>query len=339
MQKSNSTAPIPAQARVINISSFGGPEVLVPEYRDVPKPAPGEILVQVAAAGVNRPDLRQRSGHYPPPPGVTEIPGLEISGTVVAVGPDVRAWSVGDGVCALVAGGGYAEFCVIPAGQCLPIPKGFSFIEAAALPETFFTVWHNLFERAALNAGETVLIHGGASGIGTAAIQLARAFGAEVFVTAGTDEKCESCLRIGAREAFNYRTGDFVAQVAAATSGRGVDVILDMVAGPYVPRNLACLAVGGRLSIIALQGGRSAEINLETLMRRRMTITASTLRPQPISDKARIAESLQSQVWPLLDRGTIKPVIHAVFPLDQAAAAHAELERGEHVGKVMLSVE
>lgn len=334
-----STAAIPSRARVITISGSGGPEVLVPEYRDTPQPGIGEVLVQVAAAGVNRPDLRQRSGHYPPPPGVTDIPGLEISGTIVALGADVGEWSVGDRVCALVAGGGYAEFCVVPSGQCLLVPEKFSHIEAAALPETFFTVWHNLFERAALKAGETVLIHGGASGIGTTAIQLARAFGADVFVTAGTDEKCESCLVLGAREAFNYRAGDFVAQVAQVTSGRGVDVILDMVAGSYVARNLACLAIGGRLSIIALQGGRSAEIDLETLMRRRITITASTLRPQPVPDKARIAASLRSQVWPLLEQGRIKPIVHAIFPFDQAAAAHAELERGEHVGKVMLCVE
>lgn len=296
------------------------------------------MLIRVAAAGVNRPDLAQRQGRYPPPPGVTDIPGLEVAGAIEAVGAGVDAWRAGDGVCALVSGGGYAEYCVAPAVQCLPVPRGCSWVEAAAIPETFFTVWSNVFERGRLAAGESLLVHGGASGIGTTAIQLARAFGARVFATAGTPEKCAACERLGAERAINYRTEDFVAVVMEATAGRGVDVVLDMVGGAYVSRNLEVLAMDGRLIQIAFLAGARTEIDLASLMRKRITFTGSLLRPRTTAEKGAIARALREHVWPLLEEGRVRPVIHRTFPLREAAAAHAELERGAHVGKIVLTL-
>jgi NADPH2:quinone reductase len=287
---------------------------------------------------VNRPDLLQREGKYPPPPGASDVPGLEVAGTVAAVGEGVAAWRDGDEVCALVSGGGYAEYCTVPAPQCLPVPHGLSSIEAAALPEALFTVWTNVFERARLAPGETLLVHGGSSGIGTTAIQLARAFGARVFATAGSAEKCAACERLGAERAVNYREEDFVAAVSSLTGGRGVDVILDMVGGGYVPRDLLCLARDGRLALIALMGGSRAEVDLRLVLQRWLTITGSTLRPRSVEEKERIARALRERVWPLLEAGEVAPVIHATFPLVEAAAAHRRLEAGAHVGKVVLVV-
>ncbi len=321
----------------VEISSPGGPEVLKVTERPVPRPGHGEILIKVEAAGVNRPDLLQRAGAYPPPPGASDLPGLEVAGQVVSVGPGVAPSMVGEDVCALTPGGGYAHYCLTPAPQALPYPKGFDAVKAAALPETFFTVWTNMFDRACLSAGESLLVHGGSSGIGTVAIQLGVAFGARVFATAGNDAKCEACLSLGAERAINYREEDFVEVVKAATDGRGVDVILDMVAGPYVQRNLNALAESGRLSIIAVMGGMSAEIDIFGLMRNRHTITGSTLRPRTITEKAAIARSLQSKVWPLLENNRVKPLIHKVFPLDQAGEAHALMEAGDHIGKIVLT--
>jgi putative PIG3 family NAD(P)H quinone oxidoreductase len=327
---------IPADGRVVEIARPGPPEVLVPARRPVAPPAAGEVLIRVAAAGVNRPDVMQRLGRYPPPPGASDIPGLEVAGEVVAVGEGAGAWRVGDRVCALVAGGGYAEYCPAPAPQCLPVPRGLGFVEAAALPETFFTVWTNVFERGRLAAGETLLVHGGTSGIGTAAIALARAFGARVFATAGSAEKCAACLRLGAEVAIPYREQDFVAVVKEKTGGRGVDVVLDMVAGDYVPRNIECLGVEGRLVIIAVQGGVTATVNVLPLMQRRLTVTGSTLRPRTVEEKGAIARALRERVWPLLESGKVAPVVHATFPLDEAAAAHQLMESGAHVGKIVL---
>jgi putative PIG3 family NAD(P)H quinone oxidoreductase len=329
---------IPADGRVVEISRPGPPEVLVPVRRPVVPPGVGEVLVRVAAAGVNRPDVLQRQGKYPPPPGASDIPGLEIAGEIVAVGEGVADWRVGDRVCALVAGGGYAEYCPAPSPQCLPVPKGVGLVEAAALPETFFTVWTNVFERGRLAAGETILVHGGTSGIGTAAVALARAFGARVFATAGSPEKCAACLRLGADVAIDYRAQDFVAVVREKTGGRGVDVVLDMVAGDYVPRNIDCLGVDGRLVIIAVQGGVTATVNVLPVMQRRLTITGSTLRPRTVEEKGRIARGLREHVWPLLEAGRVAPVVHATFPLEQAAAAHRLMESGAHVGKIVLVV-
>jgi putative PIG3 family NAD(P)H quinone oxidoreductase len=327
---------LPASMTVIEIVKPGKPEVLVPATRPVPRPAEGELLVKVAAAGVNRPDVLQRKGAYNPPPGTTDIPGLEIAGTVVALGGGVAGWQVGDGVTALVAGGGYAEYCVAPAPQCLPVPRGHDMVRAAALPETFFTVWTNVFERGRLQPGESLLVHGGSSGIGTTAIQLGRAFGSRVFATAGSPEKCAACVRLGADQAIDYRREDFVAAIQAATGGKGVDVILDMVGGDYISRNLACLAVEGRLVQIAFLSGSKQEIDIMPLMTKRLTLTGSTLRPRTVAQKGAIAAALKARVWPLLDAGTVAPVIHTTFPLAQAADAHRLMESSAHIGKIVL---
>jgi putative PIG3 family NAD(P)H quinone oxidoreductase len=319
---------------VVEIAAPGGPEVLRAARRPRPTPGPGEVLIRVAAAGVNRPDVLQRQGKYAPPPGASDVPGLEVAGHVVG---DGAALKDGDAVCALLPGGGYAEYAVAAEPLCLPVPRGFSMEEAGALPETFFTVWHNVFERGRLAAGETLLVHGGSSGIGTTAILLARAFGARVIVTAGTPEKCSACVALGAERAIDYRQEDFAAVVREATGGRGVDVVLDMVGAPYFPRNLDCLAIEGRLVQIAIQQGAQAELNLMTVMHKRVTVTGSTLRPRPIAEKARIAAALREHVWPLLDRGGIRPVIHARFPLAAAAEAHRLMESSAHVGKLVLT--
>ena len=322
----------------IEIREPGEPDVLVPVERPIPTPGSGEVLIKVAAAGVNRPDLMQRRGRYPPPPGASDIPGLEIAGTVDRLGSDVSPWKVGDDICALVAGGGYAEYCVAPAPQCLPVPRGLDIVSAAAIPETFFTVWTNVFERGRLAAGESILIHGGASGIGTTAIQLARARGARVFATAGSPDKCAACERLGAERAINYKETDFLEAVRAATGGRGVDVVLDMVGGDYFPRNIDALAVEGRLVEIATLRGAKAEITIPTVMQRRLTITGSTLRARAVAEKGAIAQAVRTHVWPLLESGAVKPIIHQTFPLADAAAAHRVLEAGAHIGKVVLIV-
>jgi putative PIG3 family NAD(P)H quinone oxidoreductase len=326
----------------IAISQPGGPEVLRPVERPAPQPGPGEVLIRIAAAGVNRPDVLQRVGRYPPPAGTTDIPGLEAAGTVAALGPPIEGapsrWQIGDAVCALLAGGGYAQYCVAPAPQCLPLPQGLEFIAGAAIPETYFTVWTNLFQRARLKKGETVLIHGGASGIGTTAIQLARACGATVYATAGSFEKCEACERLGAAQAINHRTMDFAVSIQELTSGRGVDVILDIVGADYLTRNLESLAVDGRLIQIGTLGGAKAEVNLATLMQRRGTITGSTLRIRSVSEKGGIARELEEYVWPLLAARRVAPVVHATLPLVQAADAHRLLESGKVIGKVVLVV-
>ena len=320
----------------IEVSHPGDPDVLVPVERPQPAPASGEVLIKVAAAGVNRPDIFQRLGKYPPPPGVTDIPGLEVSGTIEAAGAEVHDFRVGDAVCALVSGGGYAEYCVAPAPQCLPVPRGLDLVAAAAIPETFFTVWTNVFERGRLKAGESILIHGGSSGIGTTAIQLARALESRVFATAGSAEKCAACERLGAERCLNYRDGDFVATVRDLTAGRGVDVVLDMVGGEYFARNIDALAVEGRLVEIATLHGVKAEVNIQTIMQRRLTITGSTLRARPIADKGAIAAAVRQHVWPLLESGRVKPVIHATFPLRDAAGAHRLMESSAHIGKIVL---
>ena len=326
--------------RAVEITSYGLPDVLRLGERPVPVPGAGELLIRVAASGVNRPDVLRRTGHYPVPPGASDIPGLEVAGVVE--GGDAAAMKqagikVGDRVCALVAGGGYAELCVAPVAQCLPVPHGLSDAEAASLPETFFTVWSNVFDRGRLQKGETLLVQGGTSGIGVTAIQLGKAMGATVIVTAGSDEKCAACLALGADHAVNYNTEDFVEAVKRITDGAGVDVILDMVAGDYVARELACLAEDGRLVIIAVQGGVKSEINAGQVLRRRLTVTGSTLRPRPVAFKAAIAQSLLQRVWPLLEKGTVKPVIHSSFPAADAAAAHTLMEAGRHVGKIVLT--
>jgi NADPH:quinone reductase len=327
---------LPASMTAVEIVKPGGPEVLVPAARPVPRPAPGELLVRVAAAGVNRPDVLQRKGAYNPPPGTSDIPGLEIAGTVVALGGDVVDWRVGDPVTALVAGGGYAEYCVAPAPQCLPVPRGYDMVRAAAVPETFFTVWTNVFERGRLQPGESLLVHGGSSGIGTTAIQLGRATGARVFATAGSPEKCAACVRLGAERAIDYRREDFVAVIKEVTGGAGIDVILDMVGGDYIPRNLACLAVEGRLVQIAFLSGSKQEIDILPLMMKRLTLTGSTLRPRTVAQKGAIAAALRAKVWPLLEAGTVGPVVYATFPLAQAAAAHRLMESSAHIGKIVL---
>jgi NADPH2:quinone reductase len=303
---------------------------LIPVERPIPKTKSGEVLVKVHAAGINRPDILQRKGLYPPPAGVTDIPGLEIAGEIV-MGP-----KKGQKVCALVSGGGYAEYCAVPAGQCLPLPKGMDFIAAAGIPETFFTVWTNLFDRGRLKKGETILIHGGASGIGTTAIQIAKAFGAKVFVTAGSDKKCKACKKLGASLAINYKTQDFVDEALKATKGEGVDVVLDMVGGDYLPRNLKALKTGGRHVSIAVQKGRTSELDIFQVMSRRLILTGSTLRPRSAADKAAIAKALYKNIWPLLKKGKVKPVIDKVFELEDAQAAHDYLEKDVHVGKVIL---
>ena len=329
---------LPSQMRAIEISTPGGPEVLRPGQRPVPVPAAGEVLIEVAAAGVNRPDVLQRKGGYAPPPGASDLPGLEVAGTVVKLGPQASDWKIGDEVCALVTGGGYAEYVAAPAAQCLPIPRGLTLEQAASLPETFFTVWVNVFLRGGLKDDETLLVQGGSSGIGVTAIQMTRALGHRVFATAGTAEKCAECEKLGATRAINYRSEDFVAVVKQLTGGRGVDVILDMVGGDYVPRELACLADDGRLSLIAFLGGTKTSLDLSDILRRRLTITGSTLRPRTVEFKATVAQALRQKVWPLIETGKIRPVIYRTYPLEEAAAAHALMESGEHVGKIMLSV-
>lgn len=334
--------------RCIDIRESGGPEVLVPGERAAPVAGPGEALIRVRASGVNRPDVLQRRGNYPPPLGASDIAGLEVAGEIVSGDATALAGAglaVGDRVCALVAGGGYAEFCVAPVAQCLLVPAGLSDIEAASLPETFFTVWSNVFDRAHLQAGETLLIQGGASGIGVTAIQMARALGAKVIVTAGSDEKCAACVSLGANHAINYRTQDFGVEVLRLTDGAGVNVILDMVAGAYVAREVECLADDGRLVVIAVQGGVKSEFNAGTLLRRRLTLTGSTLRPRSLAFKAAIASSLKARIWPLLASGVIRPVVHSVFPAIEAgeglpsgaARAHALMESNRHVGKIVLT--
>jgi NADPH:quinone reductase len=313
-------------------------EELTPCQRLVPTIALQEVLLKVAAAGVNRPDVMQRKGLYPPPPGVTDIPGLEVAGMVVAIGSEVTTLKIGDSVCALVAGGGYAEYCSAMASCCLPIPTGLSLIEAAGIPETFFTVWSNLFDRAQLQAGEWLLVHGGSSGIGTTAIQLAKALGAKVMVTAGSESKCQFCLSLGADTAINYRTQDFVATVKTLTNGAGMDVILDMVGGDYFPRNLACLATDGRLLQIAVQQGIKADINLLAVMLKRLSIMGSTLRPRPVAFKAAIASQLYQHVWPLLAQGQVKPIIYNTFALKDAMQAHQLMESSQHMGKIILTL-
>jgi len=329
---------VPGTMTAIEIASPGGPEVLRPVPRPTPHPGPREVLIAVAAAGVNRPDLLQRQGRYAPPPGASDIPGLEVAGQVAARGKDVEGWKEGDAVCALVAGGGYAEYCAAPVPQCLPVPEGLDLVRAAALPETVFTVWTNVFERGRLSAGETLLVHGGASGIGTTAIQMARARGVRVLATAGTPEKCAACERLGAERAIDYTREDFVAVVGERTSGRGVDVILDMVGGDYLPRNLASLAPDGRLVQIAFLKGPRGEVDLTPILHRRLTVTGSTLRARSIEEKGRIARAVRESVWPLVEKGEVRPVLHATFPLAAAAEAHRLLESGTHVGKIVLTV-
>ena len=329
---------LPATMRAIEITAPGKPEVLKPGTRPVPQPRPGEVLVRVAAAGVNRPDVLQRMGLYPVPPGASDIPGLEIAGTVAAVGAGVTDWKPGDALCALVQGGGYAEYCTAPAQQCLPIPKGLSPVEAASLPETFFTVWSNVFDRAHLASGESLLVQGGSSGIGVTAIQMAKAFGHKVLATAGSPQKCAACEELGADRAINYKTEDFVAVAKEATGGRGVDVILDMVGGEYVDRELKCLADDGRIVVIAMLGGAKSTVNLNEILRRRLVLTGSTLRPRPVEFKGAIARSLRDKVWPHIESGRIRPVVFRIFPLEQAAQAHALMESGAHIGKIVLSV-
>jgi NADPH2:quinone reductase len=324
--------------QVVEITRPGGPEVLKPATRPVPQPRAGEVLIRVAAAGVNRPDCLQRAGAYAPPPGASDLPGLEVAGTVVRVGEGASEWNVGDRVCALTPGGGYAQYCLTPGAHCLPPPRGLDLIQAASLPETFFTVWINVFERARLAPGETLLVQGGASGIGVTAIQMACAFGHRVFATAGSAEKCAACERLGAERAINYRTQDFVEAVQQATGGKGVDVILDMVGGDYVPRELKCLATDGRLSIIAFLGGTKATLDMSDILFRRLTITGSTLRPRSVEYKAGVAQALRQRVWPLIEAGAIRPVIYRTFPLAQAGQAHALMESGAHVGKIVLEV-
>ncbi|MDQ5909072.1 MAG: NADPH:quinone reductase [Pseudomonadota bacterium] len=329
---------LPDAMTVIEITEPGGPEKLAVSRRPLPQPASGEVLIRVDTAGVNRPDCLQRQGGYPPPPGASDIPGLEVAGTIVALGEGVTEWQIGDEVCALLTGGGYAEYCVAPAPQCLPIPAGLNLQQAAALPETFFTVWSNVFDRARLQPGEILLVHGGTSGIGVTAIQLARALGSRVFTTVGGAEKAQFCLDLGAERAINYREEDFVKVVKEATNNRGANVILDMVGGDYVQRNLSALAVEGRLAFIAFLRGAKVELNLAPVMMKRLTITGSTLRARPVADKAPIAQALQKTVWPLLINGNVKPIIDHVFPLTEAVAAHALMESNRHIGKILLKV-
>ncbi len=329
---------LPDTMRAVEIVRPGGPEVLVATTRPMPQPGPGEVLIRVAAAGINRPDVLQRKGGYAPPPGASDLPGLEVAGTVAAVGENVGRWQAGDQVCALVSGGGYAEYCVAPAPQCLPVPDGLSMIEAGGIPETFFTVWTNVFDRGRLQAGETLLVHGGSSGIGTTAIQMAKALGATVYVTAGSAEKCQACTRLGADLAIDHSRADFVAAVKEATGGKGADVILDMVGGDYTARNLETLAVEGRLVQIAFLRGSKVDLNLEPIMRKRLTLTGSTLRPRTVAQKGVIAETLEERVWPLLAAGGLRPPIFRTFPLAEAAAAHALMESNTHIGKIVLTV-
>ncbi|MFO1035508.1 MAG: NAD(P)H-quinone oxidoreductase [Geminicoccaceae bacterium] len=329
---------LPEEMTFISISRFGPPEVLVPARMPVPRPGAGEVLVKVMAAGINRPDVLQREGGYPPPPGASEVPGLEIAGEVAAVGPGVERWKIGDRVMALVSSGGYAEYCTAPAPQCLPVPDALSWVEAGGIPETFFTVWTNVFERGRLKAGESLLVHGGSSGIGTTAIQLAHARGSRVFATVGNAEKAAACVELGAERAIDYRTEDFVGVVKEATGGKGVDVILDMVGGDYVERNLQAAAVEGRIVQIAWLRGPKVTANFLPLMLKRLSWTGSTLRPRSVEQKGVIARELEAEVLPLLAAGKLKPVIHATFPLAEAAAAHAMMESSAHIGKIVLTV-
>ncbi len=329
---------IPQNMRAIEISKPGGPEVLRLARRPVPAPTPNEILIKVAAAGVNRPDVLQRSGNYPVPPDASDLPGLEVAGEVAAAGAAAKMFKVGDQVCALVHGGGYAEYCVAPDVQALPVPKGLSPVEAASLPETFFTVWGNVYERGRLAPGESLLVQGGTSGIGVTAIQMAAATGNRVFATAGSDEKCAACVRLGAEKAINYRTQDFAAEIKAATGGTGVDVILDMVGGDYVPKELKCLADEGRLVFIAFLRGHKAELDINEVMRRRLVVTGSTLRPRPVEFKGYLARNLREKIWPLIEAGRIKAEIFKTFPLEQAAEAHRLMETSQHIGKLVLTV-
>jgi len=323
--------------KCVEISEPGGPDVLRMVERPDPVPGPGEVLIDVQAAGVNRPDAMQRAGQYPPPKGASDIPGLEVAGRVIGLGPGATRWREGDTVMALVAGGGYASRAVAPDAQCLPIPAGLSIVEAAAVPETFFTVWTNVFDRGRLQPGETLLVHGGASGIGTTAIQLARALGSGVFTTAGSDDRCAALERLGASKAINYRTEDFADRIKALTAGRGVDVILDIVGGPYIAKNLASLARDGRLVMIGFMGGTETSFDARQIILKRLTITGSTLRIRSVDEKGAIARALEAHVWPLIESGRVTPVIHATFPLEQAAAAHRALDEG-HVGKIVLTV-
>lgn len=333
---------VPATMTCVEISTPGAPDVLKPATRPTPKPAAGEVLVKVEAAGVNRPDVLQRYGKYPPPPGASDLPGLEIAGTVVALGDGVTQFKTGDAVCALVSGGGYAEYCTAPAPQCLPVPRGLSMVEAAAVPETFFTVWTNVFDRGRLKAGEIFLCHGGASGIGTTAVQLARAFGSRVFATAGSDEKCAAVTRLGVERAINYRTEDFVAVVKELTKsdpkGEGTDLILDMVGGDYVARNLQLARLEGRIVQIAFLKSPKVELSLDPLMRKRLTLTGSTLRARSVAEKGAVAAAVKQNVWPLLEAGKVRPVIYATFPLAQAVDAHRTMEADTHIGKLVLKV-
>ena len=328
---------LPATMTAIEIAEPGGPEQLRATTRPLPVPGPGEVLIEVAAAGVNRPDIIQRQGHYAPPPGASDIPGLEVSGRVAALGPEVSGLALGDPVCALLTGGGYAEYCSAPAALCLPPPAGMDLTRAAAVPETFFTVWHNVFERGALKSGESLLVHGGTSGIGTTAIQLGRAFGARVFATAGSAEKCRVCDELGAFRSIDYSREDFVAVIKEASGKKGVDVILDMVGGDYLARNLEVLAADGRHVSIAFLKGAKVTLNLMPLMLKRQTLTGSTLRPRPVAEKARIAAALQGKVWPLLASGAVKLVLHQTFPLREAAEAHRLMESSAHIGKIVLT--
>ena len=337
-QHSAMTQALPQDMLAIAIDRPGGPEVLVPRRIPVPLPGPGEVLVKVAYAGVNRPDVLQRQGSYPAPADASPLPGLEISGTIVTLGEGAESLLLGKQVCALVAGGGYAEYCIADAGQCLPVPEGLTLAEAAALPETLFTVWHNVFERGWAREGETMLVHGGTSGIGTMAIRLGKLFGLTVIVTCGSAAKCARALEIGADHAIDYKTRDFVEDVAAITGGRGVDLVLDMISGDYVSRNLKCLAPDGRHVTIAVLGGAKAQINMAVVMSRRYTLTGSTLRPRPVAFKRLLAQEIAANAWPLVEQGALRPVMDAQFPLDQAAEAHRRMEAGDHVGKIVLEV-
>ncbi len=331
--------PTSQQMTYVKLEHYGPPEGLVTAQAPIPKPGEGEVLIKVAAAGVNRPDILQRTGNYAPPPGASDVLGLEVAGIVVAVGDTVGGLKLGDHVCALVSGGGYAEYCVAPEPQCLPVPHGLTMVEAAGIPETFFTVWTNVFERGALKKGETVLIHGGSSGIGTTAIQLAKAFGATVFTTAGNDEKCDFCLNLGADAAINYRKNDFLEEIAQLTGGCGVNLILDMVGGPYIEKNIQALSVEGRLVQIAFLQESRMSVDFLPMMIKRLTLTGSTLRPRTVEQKGQIAQALRQQVWPLLEEGKMKPVIHTTYPLREAFKAHQLMESSEHIGKIILTVD
>jgi putative PIG3 family NAD(P)H quinone oxidoreductase len=330
---------LPHSMTAIEITAPGGPDVLKPTTRPVPQPGPGEVLIRVKAAGINRPDVLQRAGAYPPPPGASDLPGLEVAGEIAALGSDVSGFAVGDHVCALTPGGGYAEYVATPAPQVLPVPKGFSLVEAAAVPETFFTVWSNVFDRGRLAEGETLLVHGGSSGIGTTAIQLAKAFGSRVYTTAGSADKCEACERLGADRAINYKTEDYGAVIKELTGKKGIDVVLDMVGGDYVQRDIDIMAPDGRRVSIAFLGGPKVTLNLTKVMVNRLTLTGSTLRPRPVAYKGQIAQALRERVWPLLESGKVKPLIFKTFPLAEAAAAHALMETSSHIGKIVLTLD